>query len=278
MPRLLELETRLASIRDLDDVVGAMRALAAVRMRQASDAVRASRRYAAAIGDALATARELLPAESSPSPTGAGLVIVFCTEHGFAGAFNDHLIDRAAGGARCALIVVGSRGAMLAVERGLEVAATFATASHPSGVIGVARRVSAELYARVDRDGIDRVDVIYGHGDAMGAPTIVRERLLPVDRAASVKSAAFPPLHHVEPRALVQQLVADLVLADLIRMAMESLVAENSARMQAMSAARDNIERKLVQLEQIEHRARQDHVTTELLDLITGAEAMRQSR
>ena len=275
MPRLAELQARVASIHDLNDVVGAMRALAAVRMRQASEAVRASRRYAAEIGDALASARELLPTESPPPATEPGLVIVFCTEHGFAGAFNDHLIDRAADGPRGALIVVGSRGATLAAERGLEVAATLAAASHPSGVIEVARRVSRELYARVDRDGLDHADAIYGHGDAMGAPTIVRERLLPVDRTASVKSAAFPPLHYLEPRALVQQLVAELVLADLIRMAMESLVAENSARMQAMSAARDNIERKLVQLEQAEHRGRQDQVTTELLDLITGAEALK---
>jgi F-type H+-transporting ATPase subunit gamma len=200
---------------------------------------------------------------------------VFCTEHGFAGAFNDHLIDRAADGPRRALIVVGSRGATLAAERGLEVAATFTAASHPSGVIAVARRISTELYAHVDDDGLDHVDAIYGHGDAIGAPTIVRERLLPVDRAASVKPAAFAPLHHLEPRALVQRLVAELVLADLIRMAMESLVAENSARMQAMSAARDNIERKLVQLEQAVHRGRQDQVTTELLDLITGAEALK---
>jgi len=278
MPRLAELETRVASIRELDDVVGAMRALAAVRMRQASEAVRASRSYAAAIGNALAAARELLPAEPPPRATDPGLVIAFCTEHGFAGTFNDRLVDRAADGPHRALIVVGSRGAMLAVERGLEVAASFAAAAHPSGVIQVARRVATDLYARVDRDGIDRVDVIYGHGDAMGAPTIVREQLLPVARAVSARSAAFPPLHHVEPRALIQQLVAELVLAELIRMAMESLVAENSARMQAMSAARENIERKLVQLEQAEHRARQDQVTTELLDLITGAEAQRPSR
>jgi F-type H+-transporting ATPase subunit gamma len=252
-----------------------MRALAAVRMRQASEAVRASRRYAAAIGDALASARDLLPAEPPPPATVPGLVIVFCTEHGFAGAFNDHLIDRAADGPRRPLIVVGSRGATLAAERRLEVAATFAAASHPSGVVAVARRVSTELYARVNGDGITHIDAIYGHGDAIGAPTIVRDRLLPVDRAALVRSAAFAPLHHLEPRALVQQLVTELVLADLIRMAMESLVAENSARMQAMSAARDNIERKLVQLEQAEHRGRQDEVTTELLDLITGAEALK---
>jgi len=56
---------------------------------------------------------------------------------------------------------------------------------------------------------------------------------------------------------------------------MESLVAETSARMQAMLAARDNIECKLVQPEQAEHRGHQGQVTTELLDLITGAEALR---
>jgi len=275
MARLAELRARVANIRDLDEVVGAMRALAAVRMRQALDAVRASRRCAAAIAGALASARSLVPGESPPLAGGTGLVVVFCTEHGFAGAFNDHLIDRASDRPRRPLIVVGSRGAALAAERGLEVVASFAAASHPSGVIDVARRVSSELYTRIDRDGLERADAIYGHGDAIGPPTIVCERLLPVECAAHATSAACPPLHHLEPRTLVQRLMAEFVLADLIRMAMESLVAENSARMQTMSAAKDNIERKLVQLEQAEHRGRQDQVTTELLDLITGAEALR---
>ncbi len=85
----------------------------------------------------------------------------------------------------------------------------------------------------------------------------------------------MPPLHHLAAQPLLEALAGEFVLAELTRMAMESLAAENAARLYAMSAARDNVERKLAQLHQDEHRARQEEVTTELLDVVTGAEALR---
>ena len=272
MPRLAELEARVASIGELDEVVGAMRALAAVRMRQATEALQAARQHAVTIRAALDAARSLVPDALVPSPAGDALVIVFCTEHGFAGAFNERLLDQATEAARDPLVVVGSRGALLAAERGLDVAASVPAASHPSGALDVARRTAAAISASLDRRPLGRADVIYGHGAATGVPRIDRARLLPVE-PANPRPAGFPPLHHLEPSLLVEALVAELVVAELARIAIESLAAESSARMQAMSAARDNIERKLADLRRAEHRARQDQVTTELLDLITGAEA-----
>lgn len=273
MARLAELETRLASIGELDDVIGAMRALAAVRMRQASEALRAARVHAEAVRLALDAARQLVPEASAAPVPSRPLVVVFCTEHGFAGAYNERLLDRASDGERAPLVIVGSRGASLASERGLDVVATLAAASHPSGVLDVARRTATTVYEQLGRAGLGRAEMIYGRGIAMGMPAIEQVQLLPVERARAA-ALAFPPLHQLEPRLLIEQLVAELVLAELARVAMESLAAESSARMQAMSAARENIERKLGELRQAEHRARQDQVTTELLDLVTGAEAL----
>jgi len=292
MPRLGELQARLASIGELDDIVGAMRALAAVRMRQALDSLRAARAHADTIRTALDAARMLLPArDDAPPPSPERLVVVFCTEHGFAGAINEHLLDRAlageassppsasvtrGAGERRPLVVVGSRGVSLAKERGLDVVASLAAPSHPSGVLEVARRTAIVIAAQLERLHLSRAEVVYGRGAAaaMGTPPIASAPLLPVPATRS-HAASFPPLHHLEPRVLVEQLVAEYVVAELAQFAIESLAAESSARMQAMSAARDNIERKLAELRRAEHRARQDQVTTELLDLITGAEATK---
>ena len=273
MARLAELEARLASIGELEDVIGAMRALAAVRMRQATEALGAARARAEIIRGSLDAARQLVPEEGEVSSPTKSLVVVFCTEHGFAGAFNERLLERASEGGRVPLVIIGSRGALLASERGLDSVATLAAASHPSGVLDVARRTAAAIYEQLGRAGLEHVEVIYGRGTAMGTPSIERRQLFPVERSRR-PSPAFPPLHHLEPSVLIEQLVAELVLAELARIAMESLAAESSARMQAMSAARDNIERKLGELRQAEHRARQDQVTMELLDLVNGAEAL----
>jgi F-type H+-transporting ATPase subunit gamma len=284
MPRLVEIESRIMSIKELGDVVGAMRALSAVRMRQALESLGAIRSYAATIGDAIARARMLVtdaqPGRSRPVPPARRSILVFCTEHGFSGAFNDQLLERAMAEAHGGkLFVVGSRGALIASEQRLDVAWSAATASHPSGVLEVARRIASELYRRVEVGALEQVDVVYGRGGVTGAPSIEREGLLPPDLSRFEHAGErVQPLHHLAAEALLEGLAGELVLAELTRMAMESLAAENAARLRAMSSARENVERKLAQLRQDEHRARQDEVTMELLDVVTGAEALRRRR
>jgi F-type H+-transporting ATPase subunit gamma len=272
MPRLAELEARVTSIGELDDVVGAMRALAAVRMRQATESMIAARAHAEAIRAAFDAVQALLPEDHARTPPGRQLVVVFCTEHGFAGAFNDRLLDRVNERSDSPVIVVGSRGASLAQERGLNVVASLTAASHPAGVLDVARCTAASITAYLDREHLACVDVIYGCGGGIGAPAIDSLQLLPV--IPSPSPPGFPPLHHLDARLLVEQLINELMFAELARIAMEALAAESSARVQAMSAARDNIERKLGDLRRAQHRARQDQITTELLDLITGVQAI----
>lgn len=272
MPRLAELEARVTSIGELDDVVGAMRALAAVRMRQAAEGLIAARAHAEGIRAAFEAVQALLPEDHAGTAPGGQLVVVFCTEHGFAGAFNNRLLDRVNERSDSPVIVVGSRGASLAQERGLNVVASLTAASHPSGVLDVARCTATAVAEHLDRERLGRADVIYGCGGAFGTPAIDSVQLLPVTRSPAALPR-FPPLHHLDARMLVEQLVTEVVLAELARIAMEALAAESSARMQAMSAARDNIERKLADLQRAEHRARQDQITTELLDLLTGVEA-----
>ena len=268
--RLAELEARIASISDLDEVVGAMRALAAVRLRQAQESLAAARVHAETIRAALDAARALVPPPELAAET-PHTIVVFGTEHGFAGAYNERLLDEAAG---CALIVVGSRAVALARDRGLDVIAGLAAASHPSGVLDVAGAATAELVRHLERAGNTTADVLHGRGSGAGTPTFERRALLPAPPPKRPRGA-FPPLHDLEPRLLVAALGHEALIADLACIAMESLAAESAARMQAMSAARDNIERKLTDLQRAEHRARQDQVTTELLDLVTGTRALR---
>ena len=85
---------------------------------------------------------------------------------------------------------------------------------------------------------------------------------------------ACTPLANLAPRELVDELVDELVLAALMRAAIESFAGENGARLATMEAAHTSIEKKLDDLSRDERRLRQDEITTELLDLVTGAEAV----
>ena len=76
---------------------------------------------------------------------------------------------------------------------------------------------------------------------------------------------------------MLEKLVGDYVFALLTEAAVESLAAENAARFAAMGSAYDNVSRKLEELRQDARQARQSEITTELLDLVTGAEAIRSA-
>jgi F-type H+-transporting ATPase subunit gamma len=288
MERLSEIQARLENLGDLADVVGAMRSLAAVRVQQARGALTGIRKYTEVVDGALAQALTLALPSGGPTggaPVGGSCaVIAFSSEQGFVGAFNEHILDRAAAqlsGPGDRLLVVGSRGSALAAERRLEVAWTVPMTTHGEGVTEVARRVAEEVYQRAGRGELRRVALVYARTSGGAACELVVSTLLPFDPTPYLSAGARagpPPLANLTSRDLLDRLVDELVLAELVRAAMESFAAENGARLATMEAAHSSIARKLDDLSHDERRLRQDEITTELLDIVTGAEAMAGER
>jgi F-type H+-transporting ATPase subunit gamma len=288
--RLEEIQARIKSLGELANVVGAMRSLAAVRVQQARGALPGIRKYTEVVDGALAQAFSLGalgPREGGPSaaPEGSGsAVIAFSSEQGFVGGFNERVLDRAGaqlGTPRDRLLLVGSRGAALAAERHLEVAWTTPMTTHGEGVASVARSVAQEVYRRARGGGLRRVTLVYAKTAGGAASEVVVSTLLPFDPTPYVSAAAkagVPPLANLTPRDLVDRLVDELVFAELMHAAMESFAGENGARLATMEAAHTSIDQKLDDLSQDERRRRQDEITTELLDIVTGAEAVAGER
>ena len=284
MEQLTRLRVRIDSIGNLREVVHMMRALSAVRMQQADEALAGAREYAEVIGSALADALALVAPEqrpmAAPSRGGAGL-LVFCSEHGFVGALNEVLIDHAVAAlaAGDSLFVIGSRGARTAGERGLDPAWTLPMTSHRDGVPAVARQIAAELYRRAEREEIVRLDMMFARTGGAGRWDCERQSLLPLDLAAFPATPTdIPPLHYLPAPRLAEQLVEEYFFAELTRAAMEALAGENTARVAAMNAAHDNIDRKLEEMKRQEDQLRQEEITTELIDIVTGSEALLHPR
>src|SRR5579875_1073526 len=116
MERLSEIEARVASFTQLQDVIGVMRSLAATRVQQAQNSLAAIRTYSDTIGAAIAEAESGLGRDARHGATGGPAlrgVILFCGEHGFCGAFNERLLEAVADSLQGAeLYIVGSRGAL----------------------------------------------------------------------------------------------------------------------------------------------------------------------
>jgi F-type H+-transporting ATPase subunit gamma len=278
-----EIATRITSLHDLLEIVSAIRAIAAAQMQQAIRSLQAIRRYSATVRDALSEAATLLPSDGSVAasarPHKSGLV-VFCAEHGLCGAFNERALRAAElamerSGGSLALIVVGSRGSQICRERGVHPDLILPMATHCVGVTAAARRVAAELYRMFSQRQIAGVEVIYAqHAEGQFAH-LEQHRLLPLEMpAAERRREKVPLLINVPPQRLFDDMVGEYFFAALENAAMQSFFSENSTRFRTMEAAHRNIENKSQELTKLLQGLRQEAITTEILDLISGAEAL----
>lgn len=271
MEQAQAIKARLENLSELRKLFRALRAMAAGRLHEAQDALPGIREYArvveAALSDALALAEGRVP---TPRGKAGPVLIVICAEHGFVGGFNARLLDRAE--ALCQpgerLIVIGSRGATIAAERSLSPEARPPMATHANGVPALARR----LFPLVA--DARRVRVVFGRYRKGGNFDVTDRPVLPPEPLPPVSNALILPLAHLPPAELLERLFEEYLFALLSAALMESFASENAARLQVMEAADKTIAEKLVVLHRAENDIRQETITAELLDVVTGAEAV----
>jgi len=292
--RLAEVERHVASMEELQRIVSAMRAIASMRMQEAVRALPSVRDYGGAIAEAIHAALAIAGEEArhavfdgdgrtdatkaSAPRTACRAIVLFAGEHGFVGGFNQRLIEAVESDlARTdALMIVGSRGAAFAVERGHMAAWWQPLATRLTGITETVRVLEDALLPRISREEVVRADVVFGRYSRSGEIAIERRQLFPLQLgAASANGRGFAPLHDLPAPELLEKLTAEYILAQLTEAAIEAVAAENAARFAAMESARDNVGKKLETLRLDASRARQEEVTTELLDLITGEQALR---
>lgn len=280
MTRLAEIESHIGNMVELREIVSAMRSLASMRVQEAQHVLPGIRSYAETMATGIGTALSLMPEPRLTSGEAQGRrALVLCTaEHGFIGAFNEHMLDaaKASIAAGDMLFILGSRGAAAAEERGWTTAWTHPMATRPPGVSETIRALTARLYRGIEVGDVAQVAVMFARHRQTGGMTIEQRLLLPVDPASLVPAdVAQAPLHNLSPGNLLEKLISDYVFALLTEAAVESLASENAARFAAMQSAHDNVSKKVEELRQDARQARQTEITTELLDLVTGVEAQK---
>jgi F-type H+-transporting ATPase subunit gamma len=251
-------------------------------VQQAHAVLDSVRQYTVMIQESLGEAVRNLGAEPWPASEGAGagggFVVVFGSEHGFVGAFNERVLERARieRAAADELLVVGARCQLAAEERREQVSWSTAMATQVGGIDEVALRIAERLGQASSRAALQRVILAYTRSAGGATWRIVTETLLPFDIKPYLprRFDRPPPVSHLSPKTLVDGLIAELLFAELAHAATESFASENAARLAAMEAAADNVDGKLEDLRRLERELRQEEITTELLDVVTGAEAI----
>ena len=270
--RLAAINARIAGIQQLGAVVNAMRGIAGARAQQARAQLAAVDRYAAIIAQAIG---RVFPPPPAPRQSGAHFaLVVFCAEQGFAGAFSDHVLKALSPGPE--LFLIGTRGTALAAERGITPRWSCAMPSYSAGIPALASRIAEALYALMAEGEIDRLEAVYSQWQVRGGMQVARQTLFPLNPAAfPAQAAGATPLLNLAPQALLGNLTADYVHAQLCHAALHSFAAENEARMAAMVSAHDQIDRQLATLRLTQRIVRQEQITEEIIELATGETASR---
>ena len=285
MPSQAQIEKQIRTVEDLRDVIGSMRSLAAIYLRRAEERLDGLRAYADTVGRAI---EDCLFGRVIRLPEGPSrrrdLVLAFFSEQGLCGRFNEVMAEAAAENApsldRPAFLVVGRRGPGLLRRAGLDIAAELPSATSPDGADAVIHRTAKRVLGLLAEERFARLHLLHARYLSPGRIEPNFERVLPIDldrlRKRSDPHRPQPTL--ALPRlGLLAELAHEHAFVSLFRAMTESLASENGMRLHSMEAARNNIEDKLSELQLRERIQRQNEITSELLDVIGGAEALAVS-
>lgn len=273
--RLADISARIDGIRQLGAVVNAMKGIAAARAHAARSQIGAVDSYAATIATAMAQvlpkdAAVLSPHEHSEK-TG---LLLFAAEQGFAGAFSERVLDSISDTAPAVLFLVGTRGLSVAGSRGIAPHWTAPLPSHTPGIPKLADRITTAIYHAVAEQRIDSLDVVFTSW-ASGRPALLQQRLFPIDLTDLPATTGDRPLMQLPEAALIAALGQDYFNAQVCKAALHAFAAENEARMEAMTAAGNQIAQELETFESTLRRVRQEAITAEIIELGTGAASAR---
>ena len=299
MQTLESLKRKIQTAEDLASVVRTMKTLAAVSIHQYEQAVDSLGDYYGAVEDGRrilfwnSPGLSELIHEDLPRRAGA---VVFGSDQGMCGQFNEQLASfalehlQADGGAAagdpaesCAFIAVGARAAARLADAGCEVDAEFPVAGSATGITPLVQDLLTRLQSwRVER-GLGRILLFYNRRKTASSYQPHHYELLPIrpHRFQSLKHRVWPgrslPSFTMDRSELLSRLIRQYLFVSLFRACAESAAGENASRIASMQAADRNIQDRLVQLRGQYNEQRQTTITEELLEVVTGFEALAQT-
>lgn len=302
METLDALRRRIDSARDLHSIVRTMKALSAASIRQFERSVEAIGVYDQTVRDGLRILLQDMTAPpdeesqhddsfASHQKKSGELAVIFGSDQGMCGQFNENIVSftlrdlseaRRAHPLAVTKFVVGLRAAGRLQEAGSSFAELFPVPSSVDGINPAVQSLLLEIESQMTRESIRKVILYYNRPTSGAAYKPVRAQLMPVDMnifrsgPAETPASRSLPTYSMERPQLLSTLIGQYLFSQLYRAYAESLTSENTSRLMTMQAAEKNIEERLAELNTEYHGQRQGQITSELLDIVSGVEALAQ--
>jgi len=287
------LSRRMATLKSIRGVVRTMKTLSAVNAAPYEAAVRSIETYHATIIDGLHILLGIMGPPSPETKAGrmanrVGIMLVFGSDHGLCGGYNDGIADKAAAHIQDGtwqVLAIGAKMQAALLDRGIVCERCFQPPASAEGI----GRLAGEILITLDamRGGVSDhnspVVMTYMAMNKGSGRAPVTVPLLPLDPVFLARLAAQPwrshglPIVTMNPGALFSALVRNHLFAGVFRAAAEAIATENAARLALMQQAERAIDERLDDLLKVTRSARQSAVTNELLDVIAGFEALKRA-
>ncbi len=289
------LRGRIRSVQATKKITRAMELIAASRIVKAQQRVQAAVPYSEQITNVVKDLAAAGGASGSPLLVGRGEIkntcyVVIAADRGLCGGYNAG-IQRAAEGEIKADVLAGRNYTIVAVGRkpdnyfrfrGYHRTATF-TGFSDSPTYEDARKIGQQVVQMFLDGDVDKVELVYTRFISTGSQEVVLRPLVPLDSTtvaggdgkADIEGGAtgdyeFEP----DPVTILDTLLPRYVEARIYAALLNAAASEYAAKQRAMKSATDNAEELIKNLARIMNRARQDSITTEIMEIVSGAEAL----
>ncbi|MGM0653124.1 MAG: F0F1 ATP synthase subunit gamma [Bacillota bacterium] len=299
MSTLEALQKQIASGEDLSSIVRTMKALAATSVRQYEKAAESLDDYYHTIELGLSVVlsnqlqQDIKAISASASPK-SHLLIIFGSDHGLAGRFNEHIVSYALEEywqqnerttqippPGSSYLAVGEQVVTRIGAAGIAPSEIYHMPSSISAITPFTQRLLEEIERWRSVENVEKVMLFYNRPETAGfnprAETLLPVNLLRLQETRLEWESRSLPTYTLSRDQLLSSLLRQYFFVSLYRACALSLAAENTSRLAAMQAAEKNIDERLGELKTSYQHERQAAITEELLDIISGFRAVKGS-
>ena len=291
MASLRDIRKRIRSVKNTQQITKAMKMVAAAKLRKAQEAIIAARPYAQMLDQIVSDLAARSEAVAHPLLTSREVkrveLVVLTSDRGLAGGFNSNvirkanrfLLENAKSYEQIRVSTIGRKGHEFFKRRGTDLRKDF-----PGLYSKISYRSAAdlaqELAANFLSGQVDSVFLVYNEFVSAINQKVSLVQLLPFQSAVAAESAsgagaAIDFKYEPSQQAVLNQLVPQTLAIKMYRALLESVASEHGARMSAMESATSNASDMIGSLTLFYNRTRQAAITKELMEIVSGAEALK---
>jgi F-type H+-transporting ATPase subunit gamma len=299
MANLKEVRIRIASVKSTQQITSAMKMVAASKLRRAQNAILKMRPYAAKLKDILQNLSASLDSgdvsvfsqQRNPEKV---LIVVINSNRGLCGAFNTNVLRTAVqriqneyttqfSSGKVSVLTIGRKATEFFTKRGYTIISSHDAVYDDLTYDNVAAIATSVMAAFVNKE-FDRVDIVYNQFKNAVMQRVTVEQLLPVEAPvesgavaenATVSKSNIDYIFLPSKEEIVTELIPKSLKIQFYKAVLDSYASEHGARMTAMHQATDNAGDLIKELNLAYNKARQAAITKEILEIVSGAEALK---